>query len=203
MFVGTKMLVAAVIAAAPIGTDNNADVMDYEPLIDQAVTNCKNARQKNVDTDLLWGLVHVESKYNLPKELRGLLLAAACSESGYNPLARGDYRKGRSQAIGLFQMWRWWERKSGYAVDRRNPIDAAEAYMKHIAKQLKKVRKRCKHRTAEKQWVAAWVTAIRYPKPGGRCNEKPKHLRILRRWHRNIRKKAKEIKASYIRALGP
>ena len=192
MAIGTMtvvLLTGSVLAASDM------DVMDYEPIIDQAITNCHHARKENIDPDLLWDLAWIESQYDIPKRLRGMLMAAACSESGYNIEAKGDYRKGRPKAIGLFQMWKWWEKKTGYAVDRRNPTQAAEAYIKHIAKQLKKVKRQCKHRTAEKQWIAAWVTAIRYPKPEGRCNEKPNHLRLLRKWHRNIKKDSRKLKA--------
>ena len=54
---------------------------------------------------------------------------------------------------------------------------------------LTKVKKECRFRSEEKIWVAAWVRAIRKPKPGGRCYERPYHLRVLRRWQKNIKKK--------------
>jgi hypothetical protein len=68
--------------------------------------------------------------------------------------------------------------------------------MAHIKRQIPKVKKRCKYRTRLKTWVAAWVHAIRKPKPEGRCYEKPKHYRLLRKWHREIyNKRKKAVKA--------
>ena len=115
-----------------------------------------------------------------------MLLASACYESGFNPYARGDHKfskRNKPKAIGLFQMWKWWER--AYNIDRTNPVDAATAYMKHIKKQYDK--SNCKFRSEERKWIAAWVTAIRSAKKGGRCYEKPKHLKLLRKWHRKIK----------------
>lgn len=165
------------------------DVPTYEEIVDQAIHNCRNAGRRDVDEKILWTLVEAEQRYKVPDEVRGILLAQACGESGYNPLAMGDYRNKRARARGLFQMWRWWERS--YDIDREDPYQAADAHMKHIVRVLKKIKKRCKHRTIKKQWIAAWVTSIRAPKPGGRCGETPKHWRILKRWHRNIMKARK------------
>jgi hypothetical protein len=156
------------------------------------VHNCKNTGRRVADERILWVLVEAEQRYDVPDEMRGFLLAQACGESGFNPTARGDYRNKRAQAHGLFQMWRWWEKS--YDIDREDPYQAADAHMKHVVHILNKTKRRCKHRTIKKQWIAAWVTAIRAPKPGGRCGETPKHWRILKRWHRNVMKERKVLR---------
>lgn len=188
----TIALATLLMAAHPHHLDE--DIQDYAYIIEQA-ENCKYSKGKTIDPKLLAGLARIEKSYNPPPELKGMLLAAACHESGFNPNALGDWRtvtrRGKkvrvAKAVGLFQMWPWWESKRhGYAVDRRNPLEAAEAFMAHITRQLPKVKKRCRWRRSPRQWVAAWVTAIRAPKKGGRCNEKPLHLRFLKRWHKNI-----------------
>jgi len=171
------------------------DLPSYEELVDQALHDCKYTGNRAVDEKLLWTLIEAEQRHGVPPELRGMLLAQACGESGFNPNARGDYRDGRPQAIGLFQMWRWWE--SSYDIVRTDPAQAADAHMKHILRVLKKVKKRCRWRTTRKQWVAAWVTAIRAPKPGGRCVEVPKHLKILKRWYRNIKKSRRILREKH------
>ena len=169
------------------------DPVTYKELRYQAIYNCKNA--KNVDSKIIDQLIAIEKQYDVPPRLRGMLLAAACSESGYNPNALGDWRtvkrRGKkrriAKAVGLFQMWPWWESKrSGYGVDRNNVEQTAHAFMKHVKRQLKRIK--CKRKPTHKRWVAAWVTAIRSPKVGGRCNERPKHLRHLKRWHKNIKR---------------
>jgi hypothetical protein len=169
----------------------------YEEVYDQAVNNCIRSK-KNVDKELIKMLIKTEQKYGVPPELRGMILAAVCHESGFNPKAKGDWKFSkdgkRPKAIGLFQMWPWWESKKwGYGINRRDPKQAAEAFMKHIVRQLKKTKKTCRYKTARRRWIAAWVTAIRSPKKGGRCREKPLHLRVLHRWHRQIKRDRLEV----------
>ena len=188
-----NLIISAVMLATPnvVYEDEGCDwdsVSLYEDLIEVATQEC---RVKPEREGILWELVEVEQLYDVPYEIQGLLLAAACSESRFNPNAKGDWKinkRGKKvpRAIGLFQMWRWWER--AYKVDRRSTYSAALAYMKHISRQLPKVQKQCRFKTPKRQWIAAWVTAIRAPKKGGRCYEKPNHLRRLKRWHRKVRK---------------
>jgi hypothetical protein len=167
----------------------------YEELRYQAIFNCKNAKGDKVDVEIIDKIIEVEKQYNVPHKLRGMLLSAACSESGYNPQALGDWRTVRrrgknrrvAKAVGLFQMWPWWTAAHrGYGIDRCNVEQSGHAFMKHIMKQLGK--NKCKSRDDYRRWVIAWVTAIRAPKPGGRCKESPNHLRVLKRWHKNIKK---------------
>ena len=166
----------------------------YEDIVFLAATDCKYAKQENIDFDLLWDLVEVEKKYGVPPELRGMVLAAACMESGYNRDARGDRRFSKSgkkpMAAGILQQWPFYERV--YGTDRADPISCADSWLKHIVSKLKKVDRQCKYKTTKRRWVAAWVTGIRYPKKGGRCRERPKHLRLLNRWHRKAVKIACE-----------
>jgi len=182
-----EILTLLTIATTPVA---EFDVAAYGPLIDQAMINCKNARGKEIDVQLLWDLAKVENEYRPPTVVRGMILAAACMESGYNPAAKGDRKFSRSKkkplAIGILQMWPIYE-KMYPGLDRTNPVQAAHAWMKHIVKMVPRVKKQCRFKKPQKVWVAAWVTGIRYKKPNGRCNERPKHLRILKRWQRNIK----------------
>ncbi len=168
------------------------DALNYDNIVSVAMKNCKNARPENIDPELLWSLVEVERKYDVPYELRGMILAAACMESGYNPEAKGDRKfsknKKKPMAIGILQQWPIYERV--YGAVRTDPVSAADTWMRHIVKMLPKVKKQCKYRTERRQWIAAWVTGIRYKKPGGRCKETPKHLKLLNRWHREARRRS-------------
>lgn len=168
------------------------DALNYDNIVSVAMKNCKNARPENIDPELLWSLVEVERKYDVPYELRGMILAAACMESGYNPEAKGDRKfsknKKKPMAIGILQQWPIYERT--YGAVRTDPVSAADTWMRHIVKMLPKVKKQCKYRTERRQWIAAWVTGIRYKKPGGRCKETPKHLKLLNRWHREARRRS-------------
>ena len=164
----------------------------YDMLTDQAINNCRNADPDSVDEYLIRDLIMIEKNHNVPDSLKGMLLASACYESGYNPKAKGDRKFSKNKkdpkAIGLFQMWPWWEdEKYGYGIDRKDPRASADAYIRHIKKQIFPVKKTCKYKSKKRIWIAAWVHAIRKPKEGGRCNERPKHLRTLKKWHRNIK----------------
>lgn len=166
-------------------------------MMEQALFSCPNVSDySKVDESILETIWQAEERYDVPYNLKGMALAAACYESGFNTRAKGDHKFSafnKPKAIGLFQMWPWWtNKKYGYGVERSNPRQAAEAWMAHISKMIPKVKKSCKFKSKERIWIAAWVRAIRKPKKiGTRCNERPKHLRLLKAWHRNIARDCK------------
>lgn len=152
-----------------------------------AVENCKHL--KNAPIKLVEDahavakiLYQVEEDMNIPHEMRGMTLAAACLESSYNPSAKGDRKfskKNRPKAVGVLQMWGWYEK--AYGVDRMDPKSSAEGWLEHIQKKISKVKKICKFKTTKRIWIAAWVTGVRAPKKGGRCFEKPKHYSYFKK----------------------
>ena len=180
----TIFLIVALLSGAPQSTLNNEEMVQF------AIENCKRVRNiDSVDKQMLVRVLAIEDSYNPPKELRGMTLAAACLESGFNPLAKGDRKfskKRKPKAIGMFQMWKWWEKF--YGIKRTDPEQAADAWMRHIIRQIPKVEKKCRYKKDKSIWVAAWVTAIRAPKKEGRCREKPLHLRLLMKWHKKLKK---------------
>ena len=191
LILSTMITVTGCVAAEKTGP------IEYYELAEQAVFNCKNRSANDIDITIVDKLIQIEKKYDVPSELRGMMLAAACAESGFNPNALGDRKFSKDgktpRAVGLFQMWGWWSNpRYGYGIDRTDTEESGIAFMEHIVKQLKNTKKSCRYRTGERQWIAAWVHAIRAPKQGGRCTERPKHLRILRKWHRAIRDNRKD-----------
>tara|TARA_R110000824_G_scaffold5670_11_gene26148 strand:+ start:7116 stop:7754 length:639 start_codon:yes stop_codon:yes gene_type:complete len=169
--------------------------MSYEELVEEATFACPYRKWQDVDEKLLWKLVDIEKKYNVPDDMRGMILAAACMESGYNPTAKGDYRKGKkkrvAKAVGILQLWPWYERatkRGGYAIDRKDPAQAAEAWISHIVKQIPKVKNKCGFKNETRIWMAAWAYGVRYPKPEGRCYDRVRHLKVLKKWHKNIKR---------------
>ena len=148
-----------------------------------AVEACSRVKEKNKDKALAVArrMFEVEKKFDIPSKFRGMSLAAACLESAFNPLAKGDKSKKRKRymAIGVLQLWPWWEKS--YKVDRTNPEQSTEAWLKHIFRQIPRVKKRCRSRSKDKTFVQAWVHAIRAPKPSGRCKERPLHLRQMKK----------------------
>jgi len=164
-------------------------------LVDRAVKICKNVRNKNIDMARrnAHRLLEVEKNVGIPMLMYGMTLAAACSESGFSESAKGDHRfskKRKPKAIGVLQLWPWVKK---YGVDRMNLESSADFWLRHIVRQHRSIKRRCKPRTKLKAWRQAWVTAIRAPKKTGRCNETPKHWRMflkLQKFQRTLTIKA-------------
>lgn len=168
----------------------------YDLLAEQAIELCVSSKSTGDEEEIIYQIISIEKEFNLPDSMKGTALAAACHESRFNPNALGDRKfskYNRPKAVGLYQMWPWWEsKKFGYGINRRDVEQTTRAFLTHITKRIPKVTKTCRFKSKERLWIAAWVHAIRKPKKQGRCYEKPLHLRILRRWHRNIKKLCEE-----------
>jgi hypothetical protein len=167
------------------------DAITYEELRYYALYDCDN--NESPSPALVGSLIEIEKSFNPPPSMRGMLLAAACMESGYNPNAKGDKKfsqdKKTPMAIGILQQWSFYEKS--YGINRTDPFAAATSWMQHIVRQIPKVKKLCKYKTEKRIWLAAWVTGIRSKKKNGRCNETPKHYRLLKHWHKNIKQDRK------------
>ena len=185
-------LISAIVAGGPVVT--------YDELIEAAINECPNAYWQSIDEEVLENLVEIEEHYfeehYIPEGLRGMLLAAACIESGYNPKARGDWRtmangKRVAKAKGIVQLWPWWSAK--YKIDRFDHKESATVWMEHIVKQRYKIERLqwCPRSFSDaKKWVVAWVQTARGRANKAnkyRCYEKPSHHRLLRKWHKQIK----------------
>jgi len=105
---------------------------EYERAVfDQASSNCTHWYGKDIGVDrktMLVRLLEIEKELGFPQEARGLLLAAACRESAYNPTAEGDCSRkfvtekrgdenGQFKTIkrcaskGLVQQAPWWKKR--------------------------------------------------------------------------------------------
>ena len=161
-----------------------SQAITYEELHDEALFNCPWAKMTVEKQKIIEQLIEIEKSFNPPPEMRGMLLAAACMESGFNPKAKGDRKFSKNKktpmAIGILQQWKIYE-KIFPGMDRTNPKSAATTWMQHIVNRIPGVKKRCRHKTDAKIWLAAWVTGVRARKVGGRCGERPLHYRLLKR----------------------
>jgi len=192
------ILIVLTLISQQISDGEKDRLRSSEMLAEIAVDNCKNVRQHKRSSALLIAkqIALWEHRMDVPDEMLGIALSAACLESGFNPKAKGDRKfskSGRPKAVGLYQMWPWWKTKRGYSVDRQDVESSTKAWLSHIKKQIPKVEKRCRTRTLLQTWVAAWVHAVRAPKAGGRCRETPKHYRYFKK----IRKEF-EIQKKYV-----
>lgn len=133
-------------------------------------------------------LVAIEEAAGFPAEVRGILLAAACNESGFNPHAGGDRRHAVTGApcrgddaclptsIGLMQFGGWAKSKMGTASTKDPRYDwraSARFWAAHVASQVPRVRRECPslrrgwdQATELDVWRAAHRTAITKPKCG-------------------------------------
>ena len=151
-----------------------------------AVDQCNRVKKKNRGDALLVArqMLEVEKLMGVPKQFHGMSLAAACLESGFNPKAKGDKRGKKYKAIGVLQLWPFYIK--AYGTKRTDPVSSTKSWLKHIMRMLPKVKKQCRFRSTKRLWIAAWVTGIRYKKPGGRCNEKPLHYKQLKKIRKAI-----------------
>lgn len=134
---------------------------EQERMLVEKASRCKRAKQAP-DPFLLLKVLRTEQRAGVPKRLRGMTLAAACHESGFDRSATGDREfspKNRPLAKGFYQMWPWWEQ--AYGIVRGDPLRATEAWLAHIRKQVDKVPALCGRRGTRRTWIIAWVRAIR------------------------------------------
>jgi hypothetical protein len=154
------------------------DVVTYESLfLSVALSECPFVGNKDISLEFLSSLLAIEKKAGVPVKYRGMVLAAACSESGYNLAARGDSGK----AVGILQMWPWWEKK--YGVDRLDPYASARAWTAQIMRAFSRAKKKCGRKKA---FVSAWAWVASGPK-GWRCRA-PRHYSRLKRWQKIVKK---------------
>ena len=167
---------------------------DYTDLINEAY-NCSRANAEEIDPNIIENLVRIEDAFfvenNIPDELRGMLLVAACNESGYNPFAKGDYRTTRrgnrvAMARGILQFWPWATRRYGF--DRADYQLSAHFWMTHMVNLRE--RNLCPNRFSEKRkWIAAWTQTCRCllsRENRYRCYQVTGHYRRLQRWQKRI-----------------
>ena len=170
---------------------------DYGNLINEAY-ECRNAKQKVLDTGIIEKLAEIEDfyfqAYKIPEDLRGMLLAAACVESGYDARAKGDWKitfktKKHPRAKGILQFWHWAEKE--YGLNRLDPIQSAHVWMIHVANTRDKDRCRAYRLTNKQKWLGAWAQAVRgrlTKENRYRCFQRTKHWKKLRKWKKNIKK---------------
>jgi hypothetical protein len=146
---------------------------DWSDIVRVASQECQNARYTPSAAWLTSFLV-IEAALGVPPQYRGMSLAAACHESGFNPAPDpGD----DGYAVGMFQMWPIWERDG---MDREDPHSSAMAWVGRIVELSKGRAKKC-----DKPFLAAWSWVARGPRDY-RCSTTG-HMKVLKRWHRLIR----------------
>lgn len=157
-----------------------------------SVETCQRVKEKNrpAAIKIARKMLAIEKSMGVPEQFLGMSMAAACLESGFNPLAKGDKRGKSFKAIGILQLWPFY--KKAYGTVRTDVVSSTESWLKHIIRMVPKVKRQCRYKTTEKVWVAAWVTGIRYRKPGGRCKERPLHYRQLKKIRKAMKRQLRK-----------
>lgn len=179
-------------SAAPVLTEDYEDE-DGESPLEEAILNraeqCERAKTGKFNRDLLRDMLRNEEDYKVPLQLRGMVLAAACVESGFDPNGEGDHKFSKDGktpvALGILQQWPWWSKSPlGPKINRRNPRQASDAWLAHVAKQVPSVTRKCDFRASQTElvWRTAWVTGVRGPSKKPRCTQVSKHWTTFLAW---------------------
>jgi len=186
-----KFILCALLSFVPPAYSKTHKTSDYlvassqkeydDLLANKAVALCRRVRKKKIKmaTHNAHRLLRVERQIGIPDLMYGMTLAAACLESAFNERAEGDHKfskKRKPLAIGILQLWSWVKQ---YKVNRMNLESSSMFWLNHIVRQRQKTKRKCRPRSALRSWRQAWVTAVRFPKKGGRCREKPRHWRLF------------------------
>lgn len=183
----------AVVPTSPVMVvEADRETVLEAAIIDRAIRGCGGAKTGKFDRALLRDLLRIETRHNVPAPLRGMVLAAACEESRFDPTAGGDHKFSKNGktpvAIGIVQQWPWWEvsfAKGGYEIDRRDPRQAVNAWLAHIAKQVPRAQRNCRFSPDQKldlTWRTAWITGVRAPSPTPRCDQTFSHWKTFVQW---------------------
>jgi hypothetical protein len=119
-------------------------------------------------------LLAIERAAGITGEGRGLLVAAACNESGFKAKARGDWSEYKETGVrvptslGMVQMKGWWvKRHPEWWTEAKTKEPryewrlAARVWSNHIVRQLPRVRRECGYTSERDVWRAAHRTALR------------------------------------------
>jgi hypothetical protein len=159
------MMMTLLLAGALLGSPQD------DALVDAMMTGCRGHRPSAAMLD---ELLRMESAAGFPASVRGLMVAAACNESGFEPGARGDYvargagvREPTSYGLLQFQAWAKRGIRQQGARTRDPRLDwraSARYWAAHVARQVPWVRRVCGYTAEADIWRAAHLTAIRAPK---------------------------------------
>jgi len=188
-----KLQILALVIAMCWATPARGQTKTNDLRIVTALSRCRHKKKaRKVDPQLLANLLDIELEVGVPKRYRGVAVAKACMETGYQAKLKGDCwgKGGYCYALGIIQLWPWAARGG---LDREDPEASVRFFLGRIKLGARvKVPKYCPHihGTAAK-WRVAWVRVNRGPwakdkagKRVPRCGGTPHGLVQLRKWQR-------------------
>ena len=129
-------------------------------------------------------LLRIEQAAGFPDAARGLLVAAACNESGFQADAMGDWYDIRTRkrcknntpgclpkSLGMLQFQGWAKKRiRRFSTSKDDPrfdwVASATYWSRHVARQVPRVIRECGYPNVADIWRAAHKTAITRPKCG-------------------------------------
>lgn len=155
----------------------------WERLLVERALNCPNARRHNKDAFKLLALLRLEEhpEVQVPAEWRGMVLSAACNESGYSERAIGD----SGRALGLLQLHKWHRRRCG--LDDTAAVTGIPNALCWLWRVRVTYDRRGRDKCGDRRgWTAAWAWVAQGPL-GYKCGAwSSGHMSRLRRWKRQM-----------------
>ncbi|TNF36619.1 MAG: hypothetical protein EP329_05015 [Deltaproteobacteria bacterium] len=150
-------------------------------IVEYAMYHCDNAAARYAKPFVMLELIRVEEDYGIPDELRGVTLAAWCSEAAYQlDAVVGD----GGSAIGILQLHPQLASLCGNPDLRHDPIASAQCWLWNLRRIYDKASRRCRPKRA---WKAAelWLSQGGQ-KSGYSCKRVSSHVARLEQWHRGL-----------------
>ena len=150
-------------------------------IVEFAMYHCDNAAARYAKPFVMLELIRVEQDYGIPDELRGVTLAAWCSEAAYQlDAVVGD----GGEAIGILQLHPQLASLCGAPDLRHDPIASAQCWLWNLRRIHEKASRMCRPKNA---WKAAELWLSQGGKKSGySCKRVSSHVARLQQWHRGL-----------------
>tara|TARA_Y100001973_G_C5194096_1_gene333005 strand:+ start:1146 stop:1733 length:588 start_codon:yes stop_codon:yes gene_type:complete len=174
------LLATQIVATTPLKKDD----VTYFELAEQAIFNCPAYKNKKtqIKPSVVFDLVSIERKFKVPADMRGMLLAHACTHEGLS---------------GNISSLRYWsdippkaKKKSIFDItpdqkftrfNRFHFQRTADIWMKRVIGELDKTKKKCIRNDESCSWIKAWLGSVKSYKKSPK-----KEIKLLKNWHRKI-----------------
>ncbi len=179
------MLLAVQFASPVVGLKQES--VSYFEVADQAIFNCpayKNNLTK-VKPSVVFDLVGIERKFKVPSDLRGMLLAHACTHGSLSgDITNLRYWKSTSPSTKAKTIFDITGRQKLTRFNRFHFQRTADIWMRRVVDNLNKGKNnRCKRDDESCNWIKAWFNSAKKYKKTPK-----KEVKLLRNWHKNIKK---------------
>jgi len=182
-------LIMMLLTAHVAGTVPNVEKeeISYFEVAEQAIFNCPTYKNNltKVKPSVVFDLVGIERKFRVPSELRGMMLAHACTHSGLDgsisTLRYWRTDKDQNKVKTIFDL------ADNQKLTRFNRFQfqrTADVWMRRVVKGLDKNKKRCLKGDESCSWINAWLNSVKKYKKSPK-----KEYKLLKTWHQKIKER--------------